>query len=158
MPEFHKTVVVRPISGKVRVRLKGARRFVDLSSIDDIPLGATIDVKQGRIELASVPSRTARREKVQLYGGLFQVAQPRRDHRVHAQRAAGAVQEARARAAATKPKSRKLWGDGKGKFRTRGQYSAATVRGTQWLVQDSCAGTLTRVTQGSVLVTPAASA
>ncbi len=57
-----------------------------------------------------------------------------------------------ARAAATKPKSRKLWGDGKGKFRTRGQYSAATIRGTRWLVQDSCAGTLTRVTQGSVLV------
>ena len=58
-----------------------------------------------------------------------------------------------ARAAAkTKPKTRKLWGDGKGKFRTRGQYSAATVRGTKWLVQDSCAGTLTRVTQGVVSV------
>ena len=32
-----------------------------------------------------------------------------------------------------------------GKFRTSGKYSAATVRGTKWLVQDSCAGTLTRV-------------
>ena len=31
MPEFHKTVVVRPISGKVRVRLHGSRRFVDLT-------------------------------------------------------------------------------------------------------------------------------
>ena len=56
-------------------------------------------------------------------------------------------------AAAAKPKSRKLWGSGKGKFRTKGSYSAATIRGTQWLVQDSCAGTLTRVTQGSVVVT-----
>ena len=60
-------------------------------------------------------------------------------------------EEGRARAA-KKPKTRKLWGDGKGKFRTRGQYSAATVRGTKWLVQDSCAGTLTRVTQGVVSV------
>jgi hypothetical protein len=28
----------------------------------------------------------------------------------------------------------------------------ATIRGTKWLVQDSCAGTLTRVTQGVVSV------
>ena len=53
-----------------------------------------------------------------------------------------------ARASAKKPKSRKLWGQGSGKFRTVGHYSAATVRGTRWLVQDSCSGTLTRVTQG----------
>ena len=53
---------------------------------------------------------------------------------------------------AKKPKTRKLWGDGSGSFRTRGQYSAATVRGTQWLVQDSCAGTLTQVKKGVVSV------
>jgi hypothetical protein len=58
----------------------------------------------------------------------------------------------RASAAAKKPKTRKLWGDGKGKFRTRGQYSAATVRGTKWLVQDTCTTTLTRVAQGVVAV------
>ena len=34
----------------------------------------------------------------------------------------------------------KLWGNGKGKFRTDGKYSAATVRGTIWLVQDQCNG------------------
>jgi hypothetical protein len=51
-----------------------------------------------------------------------------------------------------KPKTRKLWGSGHGSFRTRGTYSAATVRGTKWLVQDSCAGTLTRVAQGVVSV------
>ena len=60
--------------------------------------------------------------------------------------------QARASAAQKKPKSRKLWGDGKGAFRTSGRYSAATVRGTRWLVQDTCTGTLTRVTQGSVSV------
>ena len=34
----------------------------------------------------------------------------------------------------------KLWGSGKGKFRTDGKYSSATVRGTIWLVQDRCDG------------------
>ena len=46
----------------------------------------------------------------------------------------------------------KLWGSGKGKFRTSGKYSSATVRGTIWLVQDECDGTLTKVTRGTVQV------
>ena len=46
----------------------------------------------------------------------------------------------------------KLWGNGKGKFRTNGKYSAATVRGTIWLVQDRCDGTLTKVRRGTVAV------
>ncbi len=54
--------------------------------------------------------------------------------------------------AAKKPKTRSLWGDGHGSFRTKGRYSAATVRGTKWLVEDSCAGTLTRVVHGVVSV------
>ena len=54
--------------------------------------------------------------------------------------------------AAAKKKKRRLWGDGKGKFRTQGSYSSATVRGTKWLVEDSCTTTLTRVVRGSVSV------
>ena len=59
---------------------------------------------------------------------------------------------ARRSAAAKKVKTRKLWGKGKGAFRTSGKYSAATVRGTTWLVQDTCTSTLTRVTEGVVTV------
>ena len=58
----------------------------------------------------------------------------------------------KATASAAKKKSRKLWGDGKGTFRTSGKYSAATVRGTKWLVTDRCDSTTTKVTQGSVNV------
>jgi hypothetical protein len=47
---------------------------------------------------------------------------------------------------------RRLWGDGKGRFRRRGRYSAATVRGTLWLTEDRCDGTLTRVRRGRVSV------
>jgi hypothetical protein len=45
-----------------------------------------------------------------------------------------------------------LWGNGKGKFRTSGKYSSATVRGTIWLTQDRCDGTLTKVNRGTVQV------
>jgi hypothetical protein len=40
----------------------------------------------------------------------------------------------------------------KGRFRTRGKYSSATVRGTEFGVQDRCDGTLTVVRRGTVLV------
>jgi hypothetical protein len=47
---------------------------------------------------------------------------------------------------------RQLWGNGKGQFRTRGRYAAATVRGTYWLTADRCDGTLTQVRRGTVQV------
>ncbi len=47
---------------------------------------------------------------------------------------------------------RRLRGNANGRFRTRGRYSAATVRGTVWEVSDRCDGTLTKVTRGRVAV------
>jgi hypothetical protein len=59
-----------------------------------------------------------------------------------------------ASASATRSNSkRRLWGrDHGGRFRTHGRNSHATVRGTRWVVGDSCAGTLTRVSSGVVVV------
>jgi uncharacterized repeat protein (TIGR01451 family) len=61
--------------------------------------------------------------------------------------------DGRSTQAATKRKPiRRLWGKGKGRFRTQGRYSAGTVRGTYWLTEDDCEGTLTRVVEGVVQV------
>jgi hypothetical protein len=46
-----------------------------------------------------------------------------------------------------------LHASAKGKFRTSGKYSAATVRGTKWTVADRCDGTLTHDLTDSVSVT-----
>jgi hypothetical protein len=48
---------------------------------------------------------------------------------------------------------RRLFGNAKGRFRTRGRHSAAVVRGTRWEVRDRCDGTLTIVRSGTVRVT-----
>jgi hypothetical protein len=40
-----------------------------------------------------------------------------------------------------------------GRFRSRGRYSAATVRGTNYTVANRCDGTLTVVKPGTVVVT-----
>jgi hypothetical protein len=57
-----------------------------------------------------------------------------------------------ARALPPTAKVRQLWGKGKGRFRTRGRYAAATVRGTTWLTVDRCDGTFVRVVAGKVQV------
>ena len=50
-------------------------------------------------------------------------------------------------------KAPRLWGrDHGGRFRTHGRNSHATVRGTRWLVAETCHGTLTRVSRGAVVV------
>ena len=53
---------------------------------------------------------------------------------------------------AKKTPVRRLWGKGKGRFRTRGRYSSGTVRGTNWITTDFCDGTDTRVVAGIVRV------
>jgi Calx-beta domain len=55
-------------------------------------------------------------------------------------------------AEAKKTPVRRLWGKGKGRFRTRGRYSSGTVRGTNWITTDFCDGTDTRVVRGIVRV------
>jgi hypothetical protein len=54
---------------------------------------------------------------------------------------------------ANKPKpKRTLWARGKGNYRTVGNVSSATVSGTSWVTTDTCAGTLTKVLVGTVVV------
>jgi hypothetical protein len=47
---------------------------------------------------------------------------------------------------------RSLWASGKGRFRTKGKYASATIRGTKWQTTDQCDGTLTSVAEGAVTV------
>ncbi len=150
-PRFNQTVVVRPVRGIVRVRLRGSNRFVNLTSIDDIPFGATIDTRRGEVELRSVASRTGAVQTVRLQDGWFRVSFSRGITNFTLNEPLARCSK-RGSAAQRKRKSRKLWGNGTGKFRTTGSYSAATIRGTRWLVQDTCAGTRTRVRQGRVSV------
>jgi len=151
VPVFHKTVVVKAVSGKVRVRRPGSNAFVDLTGSQGVPLGSTVDTLAGVVELTSVPKAGGKAQTSRFYEGVFKVTQPGSVTSLALTEPLASCGGGGRSAAATKEK-RHLWGDGKGSFRTAGKYSSATVRGTKWLVQDSCAGTLTRVVRGSVTV------
>jgi hypothetical protein len=154
-PEPGKSVVVTPAEGTILVRRPGTTTFEPLGVSTTIPFGSEVDARNGKVRLTSLPTAGAPPETADFYDGLFTI------HRV-----GGFVElrlsekltdckpakKTRASASQKKPKSRKLWGDGKGKFRTKGQYSSATIGGTKWLVQDTCTTTLTRVAQGVVAV------
>jgi hypothetical protein len=47
---------------------------------------------------------------------------------------------------------RYLGASGTGSFSTSGRYAAATVRGTSWVTEDYCDGTVIRVRRGTVSV------
>ena len=149
MPQ--QTVVVGPASGTVLVKVKGSNRFEELDVTKGIPLGSEVDVRKGRVTLTAIGKRGASTDKAEFYDGMFIVTQSGGITDLKLSEKLDCSTRAK-RAAQKKPKKRKLWGKGTGKFRTTGSYSAATVRGTTWLVEDTCTTTLTRVTQGVVAV------
>jgi hypothetical protein len=144
-------VVVGKLSGTILVRRPGSSTFELLDSARDIPLKSIVDARKGVVVLTSVPNAGGKPETAKFYDGMLKVTQTAGVTILTLSEPLAPCGKS-ARAAAKKPKTRKLWGDGKGKFRTRGQYSAATIRGTKWLVQDGCRYTLTRFAQGVVTV------
>jgi hypothetical protein len=148
------TVNVEPVAGTVLVRLPGTDRFVPLSALASIPVGSTVDTTVGTVRLTQArPEGT--RESAEFYEGVFTISQAPVGQAITVLRLDGGdFSECGGSSAffAEKPK-RRLWGKGKGSFRTRGRLSAATVRGTTWYTADACDGTLTRVAEGTVAVT-----
>ena len=176
-----KSVVVKVVSGEVFIKFpagKGPRAvtppagFVPLKGAANIPIGSQLDTANGRVALTSAADTGGKKtQKADFYTGIFQIKQsvpkkkPKKAKALitdlvlkgEPPRSQCAPQKGARSAGANKKKGPQavlgqLWGSGKGKFRTSGKYSSATVRGTIWLVQDRCEGTLTKVSRGTVQV------
>jgi CSLREA domain-containing protein len=146
-PEAGKTVNVSEARGRVRVKLPGSDEFFELEDAQQVPVGSTFDTSKGRVNLQAAGSQRA-----WFYQGVFKLGQTRGAKPLSTLSLTGKLTCGRGANIAAKNRKRRLWGDGKGKFRTKGKHSAATVVGTRWLVEDRCNGTLTRVTKGRVRV------
>ena len=157
-PVLGKTVNIERVSGVVRYSApSGSTRslgFEVLTGARQIPVGSQIDTTRGRIRLTSATSRSGKNQTADFYDGRFKVSQTTKGGGLTELALTGKLPRCgiQGPAAARKSKRRRLWADGKGKFRTRGHKSSATVRGTKWLVEDRCTGTLTRVARGTVIV------
>ncbi|MDA0181989.1 VCBS repeat-containing protein [Solirubrobacter phytolaccae] len=146
------TVNAEPVKGTVKVKLPRTNRYVDLKTAGLLPVGTEVDARKGTIELTAA----GQGGKAKFFDGIFKISQTKGARPLTTltltEQLSCTKAKKTASSAAAKKKTRKLWGDGKGAFRTQGKYSAATVRGTKWLVTDYCDRTVTKVTQGTVTV------
>jgi hypothetical protein len=156
-PVAGKTVNAEVAAGKVRFKLPGTSAFVALTDPQQLPIGTTFDTTAGRVTLTSASDTKGATQSAWFYEGTFKLGQTTGSQPITTLALAGALPSCakgsagRASAPRTR-RSRHLWGDGKGRFRTSGRFSSATVRGTRWVVSDRCDGTLTRVVRGTVTV------
>jgi hypothetical protein len=156
-PVVGKVVNAEPERGTVRIKLPGRRRFRELKEGEQLPVGTIVDTLKGRVTLFAAANKKGGTSKSLFYDGVFRVGQTKGKKPITVlklvEKLTGCKTTSKASAAAKKKKKkRRLWGNGKGRFRTRGRHSAATVVGTKWLVEDRCDSTLTKVARGKVKV------
>jgi len=150
---------VSAVSGDVGVKLPGTNQFVPVGPEVNIPFGSVVDTTDGVVDLKSI-KHAGVVQQAHFYGGRFRVVQTQPG--LTTIKLAGGnfflcngtqrADEALAKKKKSKKKIRLVWGDGKGNFRTSGQYSSGSVQGTKWVTIDRCDGTFTYVVHGRVLV------
>jgi hypothetical protein len=143
--------------------IKG-RNFIPLREARQVAVGSILDTRKGTVRLTSARNKNGVTQAGDFVGGVFQVLQSGKtsakgltELRLKGASFTGCGSSHKKRgkkasAARSKRRIRRLRGSGKGRFRTRGRYSSATVRGTIWTVTDRCDGTLTKVSRGKVAV------
>jgi Ca2+-binding RTX toxin-like protein len=162
-PRVGRQVLVSPVGTRVQFGLHGMRRTVPLKDKIGLPVRSRVDATNGRVRLTAAAGRRGRQLGT-FRRGAFVVSQKRARRRAVTELRLTGGSFARCRASASgeepamaaqrrKRTVRRLFGSGKGRFRTRGRHSAASVRGTRWEVIDRCDGTLTVVRSGTVRVT-----
>jgi hypothetical protein len=166
-PVLGETVIVAPGQGKVLVRRPGARRFRKLAGAALLPSGTVVDARRGRIRLTTALGERGAFQTGRFWGSRFQIRQSASGTGMTTLALRGGdFGRCPARASAlartsvvprenptTRRVVRSLWArDRGGRFRTHGNNSVATARGTAWVTRDRCDGTVTRVREGAVAV------
>ena len=138
--------------GTVTFTLPRSAQEVNLQGSAQVPIGTEVDTTGGTAEVTV--ARGATFDTSAFYAGQFTVEQrgPRSLGVLRLDGGSFLDCVSSVRALAKKKPVRKLWGHGKGHFRTRGRYSSATVRGTKWLTEDLCDATRITVAEGTVVV------
>lgn len=157
-PAAGKIAGVQEVQGQVFIKKAGTGKFVPLNGQTEIPMGSQVNTVNGTVKLTAGLGG-GKTNSANFYQGVFSISQSKAKGAYMTLRLQGGnfrVCRTSGKALSIEAKSKKpvrrLWGSGKGRFTTRGRYSAATVRGTKWLTMDRCDGTFTKVLRGIVRV------
>jgi hypothetical protein len=178
-PELGRSANVTPVSGLVFIKLPDGRSagFIPLTEARQVPIGSEIDARRGTLQIVLATSNKGKRQQARLEGGVFSVGQIRtgpdkglttftlKENAFpgapsyagckagkHARTAGTMIQVAQAAKLSAKVLQTLRASEDHGSFRTQGRYSSATVRGTQWVTEERCDGTFTKVRRGTVSV------
>jgi hypothetical protein len=162
-PKVGQHMQVEHIGGTVTVKLPNTGQYIALEHGASIPMGSVVDATRGSVTITSAKDARGATQSATFHDGAFKVQQKRAakpvtdlimrggDFRPCWRARSGASNAGRALISRSR-RVRRLWGSGHGRFRTKGRHGAATVRGTIWLTEDSCAGTRVTVRRGLVAV------
>jgi hypothetical protein len=141
--------------GRVFVKRPGSSDFQELSDARSIPIGSEVDATRGAVNLETATNATGGSQTGQFYQGSFVVTQTAGSRPTTDLTMTGRIDKCagtRKDDVRTAARARRLWGNARGRFRTRGRHASAAVRGTLWSVRDTCNATRVSVRRGSVLV------
>ena len=152
-PVLGRFAELRRVRGGVRFRRPGGS-FTALRARAIVPFGTTVDARRGVVEVRTATNRGASTQTGRFSLGAFVLRQGRSNPLTDLVLTGGSFRACGSASASalSKRRVRRLFGDARGKFRSRGRYSSATVRGTIWTTEDRCNGTLTKVRVGAVAV------
>jgi hypothetical protein len=176
-PTVGKTVNIKPVKGLVLFKAPGIKStlfhghgYVPLTEPRQVSAASEVDARRGTLDVVAATTKHGKRQTGTFAGAVFAMTQTRSGSSRGLTTVslvegafAGAPSYASCTASTSTPhvtaETAKLSPkvlqtlnaqDNHGKFRTKGRYSAATVRGTVWEVSDRCDGTLTTVRRGVV--------
>jgi hypothetical protein len=149
-PRLGHTVVVMATDGHPTVKPPHKKRMkLAKGEAIAVPVGSTVDATSGHVKLTSAKTYSGTQSGT-FSQGAFKVTQRKSDSLTDLELVGGNFSVCTVAARAHKPvvgaanKRRRLFGRAHGRFRTRGRNSSATVRGTEWLTEDRCTGTVVK--------------
>ena len=157
-PVLGESVELETAAGQVLIREPEEQTFATLEGTTIVPIGTEVDASQGTVRMTSATADGGTQDGEFSQGG-FQVSQADGSTEVTLARRGGDFSECRTKAAERDrstvggPEIRRLFVKADGRFRTKGRFAAAAVRGTEFTAVDACFGTLTDVREGQVAVT-----
>ena len=161
-PIFQQSADLAPVTGSVLIKLPGSNTFTPLTGPIDVPDGSVIDASQGTVSLTVQLPKGGGYETGQFYSGEFQVNQAHSgtllatlaggNFNVCTQNTTRGAHAAKSSSKKSKTVVRKLWGNAHGNYTTKGRYGSASVSGTIWLTEDTCAGTYFFALKDNIIV------
>jgi hypothetical protein len=147
------SVVLELVSGRVTYTTPDQRQPTRLLSTASVPIGTVVDATRGVVRITAADGAGGVSVGT-FHDAPFQIRQGSDGVIELALRGGrfphcdGACTSATRRRATV----RRLWGNAKGNFRTRGRYAACTIRGTNWMVEDHPGDTVVKMRRGTGLV------